>query len=93
MDEKSRDGVASFLCIGDVLPPAAIPMFTKMGAISSMNWHINVLVDDVATKDGWWHIESNQSAASDGYSSQIMRYWNTDGVLVAEAIQSVAIFV
>ena len=92
-DETSRYGVASFLCIGDVLPPAAMPMFTRMGPISSMNWHINILVDDVVTQEGWWHIETKQSAARNGYSSQIMRYWNTDGVLVAEAIQSVAIFV
>ena len=40
-----------------------------------------------------WHIETKQTAAKDGYSSQIMRYWNQNGLLVAEGMQFVAIFV
>lgn len=91
-DDLSREGEASFLTLGDVLPPAALPMFTKMGPISSVNWMINIINDPI-TEDGWWHVESKLTAARDGYSSQIMRYWNTDGLLVAEGIQTVAIFV
>jgi len=30
-DEASRDGIASLLCIADVLPPAAMPMLKKNG--------------------------------------------------------------
>lgn len=92
-DEASRDSMTSFVTLGDVLPPAALPMFTKMGPVSSVNWMLNILVDDPVTTDGWWHVETTLTAASGGYASQVMRYWNTDGVLVAEGMQAVAIFV
>jgi len=91
-DAASRNGIASLLCISDVLPPAALPMFTKMGPVSSVNFTLNILVDEPQTDDGWWHIETRLSAAQGGYSSQIMRIWNMDGVLVAEGMQCVAIF-
>jgi len=91
-DAASRDGMGSLLCISDVLPPAAIPMFKKMGPISSVNFTLNILVDTPETEDGWWQVETRQSAATGGYSSQIMRIWNTDGVLVAEGMQCVAVF-
>ena len=57
-----------------------------------MSWIFNVLMDVPATEDGWWHIESKLTAARGGYSSQVMRIWNTDGKLVVEGLQSIAIF-
>ena len=92
MDSKSRTGLESLLCIGDVLPPAAMPLMRQMAPISSMSWIFNLLTDNPQTKDGWWHIESRLTAASGGYSSQLMRIWNTDGELTVEGMQSVAIF-
>lgn len=92
-DEASRDGLGSFLTLGDLLPPAALPMFNQMGPVSSMNWQINVLDDMPTTEDGWWQVETKLTAANGGYSSQIMRYWNRAGKLCAEAVQSVTIFI
>ena len=92
-DQKSRQGLASLLAISDVLPPAAMPMLTQMAPVSSVNFTLNLLTAKVITHQGWWHIESQQSAAQDGYSSQIMRIWNSEGVLVAEGMQCVAIFI
>ncbi len=92
-NEGSRKGMASLLCLADVLPPAALPMFKQMGQVSSMTWIFNVLVDDPQTEDGWWHIETDLTAAQGGYASQVMRIWNTQGELVVEGMQSVAIFI
>lgn len=92
-DRASRTGNAGFLALGDLLPPAALPMFTTYGPVSSMNWQMNILEPEIGTTDGWWDVETRLTAATHGYSSQIMRFWNYDGVLVAEGIQSVAIFV
>lgn len=92
-DEESRNSVASFLTLSDVLPPAALPLFNKIGPVSSVNFMLNILVDNPKTENGWWHAETKLTAAQGGYASQIMRFWNTDGVLVAEGMQSVAIFV
>jgi acyl-CoA thioesterase len=85
--------MASLLCIADVLPPAALPLFKRMGPVSSMTWIFNVLSDNPRTDDGWWHIETDLTAARNGYSSQIMRIWSTRGELVVEGVQSVAIFI
>jgi acyl-CoA thioesterase len=63
-----------------------------MGPVSSVNWMINFL-GEPETEDGWWHIETKETATANGYSSQIMRFWNASGDLVAEGMQSVAIFV
>jgi len=92
-DIASRNGIDAFMALGDVLPPAAAPTFKKMGPISSMNWQMNILVDDIDSEDGWYQVETNQTAAKDGYSSQPMRFWDRGGRLVAEGFQSVSIFV
>lgn len=91
-DPASRDGIGSLLCIGDVLPPAAMPLLRKFAPVSSMSWIFNLLTDTPETDDGWWHIESRLTAAAGGYSSQVMRIWNMAGELVVEGLQSVAIF-
>lgn len=91
-DPASRGGIESLLCIGDVLPPAAMPLMRKFAPVSSMSWMFNLLTDTPQTEDGWWQVESRLTAARGGYSSQIMRIWNTAGVLVVEGMQSIAIF-
>lgn len=91
-DASSREGIVSLLTLGDVLPPAAMPTFKTFGPVSSVNWQMNFL-SDVTTADGWWHVETRQTAARDGYSSQVMHFWNHAGDLVAEGMQSVAIFI
>lgn len=91
-DKLSRDSIGSFLTLGDVLPPAAAPTMKSMSAISSMNWQMNILEPELGTEDGWWQIETKQTAAKDGYSSQVMRFWNRSGILIAEGMQSVAVF-
>lgn len=83
----------ALLCIGDILPPAVYPMLKKPGPNSSMTWICNVLDDDLSTEDGWWQVETDLSAARDGYSSQVMRAWNSRGDLVLDGMQAVAVFV
>ena len=91
-DAASRDGVEALLCLGDVLPPAAMPLMRSFAPVSSMSWMFNLLSDNPQTDDGWWHVEARLTAANGGYSSQVMRIWNTDGELVVEGMQSIAIF-
>lgn len=91
-DPASRNGIEALLCIGDVLPPAAMPLMRQFAPVSSMSWIFNVLSENPQTDDGWWHIESSLTAAIGGYSSQVMRIWNTDGRLIVDGMQSIAIF-
>ena len=90
-DEASREGEAALLCLADILPPAALTVMTKMGPVSSMTWICNFLRDS-KTRDGWYQVEADLTAALDGYSSQVMRIWNTDGELIVEGMQSITIF-
>jgi hypothetical protein len=79
--------------IADVLPPAVFPMCRKPGPNSSVTWICNLLSGTPGTRDGWWMLETDLTAARDGFSSQVMRGWNTDGELVIDGMQSVVIFV
>lgn len=87
-----REGMVGLISIADLLPPAAFPMLRIPGPNSSVNWIANVMSARPQTRDGWWMIETDLSAGADGYSSQVMRMWNTDGELVMDGMQSVLIF-
>ncbi|MBK0328167.1 thioesterase family protein [Rhodobacteraceae bacterium F11138] len=92
-DAEMWDRPEALIGIADVLPPAVFPICRRPGPNSSMTWICNFLSGAPATRDGWWMMETDLTAARDGYSSQVMRVWNTDGELVVEGMQSVVIFV
>jgi acyl-CoA thioesterase len=85
--------IEGLVAIADLPPPAVFTMLTRPGPNSSVNWIVNLLDEAPATRDGWWMIESAMTAGHDGYSSQVMRVWNSDRVLVIDGMQSVLIFV
>lgn len=87
------DPALHLLAIGDALPPAAIRLLGDGRApMSSLNWQINLLDPLAATRDGWWLLSSRSAYAVGGNSGQAMAIHNADGVLVAEGMQSVALF-
>ncbi|MEM7067966.1 MAG: thioesterase family protein [Pseudomonadota bacterium] len=92
-DENMRNSMDGLIAIADVLPPAVFPMLRTPGPNSSVNWICNFLAERPQTRDGWWMLENQLSAGSNGYSSQLMRIWNTEGELVVDGMQSVVIFV
>lgn len=92
---RERDGLhpaVELLAVGDVLPPAAMALFTRPGPISSMTWTLNLLTPELSARDGWWWTTAQAESAQGGSSSQRMAIWNADGVQVASASQSVAVF-
>ena len=91
-DKASQTGMASLLCIADILPPGIFPMLRQFGPNSSMNWLCNFLVETPQTEDGWWHLETSMSAANHGYSSQSMRVWNSEGRMVIDGMQACLTF-
>lgn len=91
--DENASGMPALLALADMPPPAVVPMFKTFKPISSMTWMINVLSNAPASRDGWWLLESRADNAADGYSSQDMLVWNSDGVLAIAGRQSIAIFV
>lgn len=91
-DRSGLDPVGELIGIGDTLPPGAMSSMERMGPISSINWSLTVLTDTPRTDDGWWLLETSSNAMAQGFSSETLRMWNSDGVQVMHGLQSVAIF-
>ncbi len=91
-DRVERETEQRVLALGDLLPPSTLPMMTTLAPISSVNWHFDLLTDDVSTEDGWYLLSSRAQSAGDGWSAQDMAMWASDGRPLAAARQLVAIF-
>ncbi|WP_428332050.1 thioesterase family protein [Novosphingobium sp.] len=91
-DREGLDPYAEMIAIGDTLPPGSIRAIERPGPLSSINWSLTVLGEDMTTRDGWWLLETESNHLADGFSSETLRMWNTDGVEVMRGLQSVAIF-
>ncbi len=90
--EQVEANTTALLALGDMPPPAVLPMFKEFAPISSMNWSVNFLQTEFSTKDGWWLMRTCGEDAKQGYSSQDMQVWNSDKQLVMTGRQSVAVF-
>ena len=88
----SLDTISQLILMGDVLPPGAMRAMRRQGPISSINWSFNLLDTAPQTKDNWWLAETASQHANEGYSSERLRLWNSDGQQVLDGLQSVAIF-
>ncbi len=86
------DPISELILMGDTLPPSAARIMQRRGPISSINWSFNVLDPEPRTTDGWWLAETASDHANQGYSSERLRLWNTDGKQMLSGIQAVAIF-
>ena len=86
------DPVAEILCMCDSLPPSVMGLLDKNAMVSSMNWQINIIAEELTTQDGWWLIDSHTHHADHGASSQYMSIWNSRRELMATAMQSVAYY-
>ncbi|MEO1028375.1 MAG: thioesterase family protein [Pseudomonadota bacterium] len=91
-DPTARNRPEAALCLADCLPPSAFPMMKQFGPNSSVNWICNFFHENLKSEGGWYQVESTLTATMHGYSSQVMRMWNTSGDMVVDGMQSVLIF-
>jgi acyl-CoA thioesterase len=92
-DRVGLDPEVELIAIADALPPAAMALAKAWGPISTTTWQLNLVTDAPATRDGWWLLDATTLHAGNGSSSQMMTLWNRDGMAVATATQSVALFI
>jgi acyl-CoA thioesterase len=92
-DRAGLHPAVELIAIADALPPAAMSLATQWGPISTTTWQLNLIQDQPETQDGWWLLEAKTDQAAHGHSTQSMTIWNRDGVLIATALQNIAIFV
>lgn len=93
VDAPTCDPATALLAIADGLPPSAMALFDQFGPISTTNWTIHFLSDDLATEDGWWLIRSQSRYVRAGFSVQDLTIWNSAGRAVAAGGQGVGIYV
>lgn len=91
-DEAHRQSIEGLVCLADGLPPAAMTMMSDFSPVSSMTWMFDIVGDSTATDEGWWLCRSTQESVGEGYSSQRMAIWNTQGQPVLLGRQNCAIF-
>ena len=91
-NREELDPISELIWLGDVLPPGAMRAMQRQGPISSINWSFNLLETNPQTEDGWWVSENASQHANNGYSSERLRLWNSEGQQVIDGLQSVAIF-
>jgi acyl-CoA thioesterase len=82
----------SVLALADAPPPAAMSMLTGPARISSMTWMAEFLTDDIQSRDGWFLARHVADTSKDGYNSQAMTLWNTDGQPIMIGRQTIAVF-
>lgn len=91
-DRAGLTGEGELIGIGDTLPPGSMRAMERPGPISSINWSLTLLGPVPTTNDGWWLMETRSNHMADGFSSETLRLWNSDGLEVMHGLQSVAIF-
>ncbi len=91
-EDHSLDTVSQLVLMGDVMPPGAMRVMQRMGPISSINWSFNVLEPEAKSKDGWFLAENASQHADNGYSSERLRMWDSEGRQMLDGLQCVAIF-
>ena len=78
--------------LADLLGPAALTAVREpIRAVSSTNWSLSLLTD----ADHARRLVADAPATrfiKDGYSSQLIQVWNSDGRRVMDAMQMQAIF-
>lgn len=92
-DTAGLDPMVQIMAVADALPPAVIRLLGGgFPPVSSLTWILNMLTANPSTTNDWWLLSAKSDFARNGCSSQTMRIWNADGQLMAEGMQSVAIF-
>lgn len=91
-DNQSRESIEGLVALADALPPAAMALFNEPAPVSTMTWQFDVVADPPETRDGWWLCRSTTQTVRDGYSSQEMAVWSTQGQPVVIGRQNVAVF-
>ena len=91
-DRSGLDPVGELVGIGDALPPGSARAMQRMGPISSITWALTILGEVPPTRDGWWLLETRSNHMANGFSSETLRLWNSEGVEVMHGLQSVAVF-
>ena len=81
------------VAMADFIPPIALSFLKERVAAASLNWMLELLVDDVSALplEGW-RLDAHLTAAAAGYTHQSLELWGPGGVPVALGRQTMVVF-
>lgn len=81
------------LVLGDMWPPAVLPMYNRVAPASSLSWNLDLiqLPQDIAG-DAWFQYDVKTEFAANGYGYTQAKIWNDAGQLIALSRQTVTVF-
>ena len=80
------------LALSDTPPPAALSLYDQFTPLSTMTWAIDIMSTDLASPDGWYLAQLKATTVADGYSTQSMGLWTSNGRPILASQQCVALF-
>jgi acyl-coenzyme A thioesterase PaaI-like protein len=81
------------VAMADFIPPIALSFLTTPVPAASLNWMLELLVEDVGSLplEGW-RLDVQMAAAHNGYVNQSLTLWGPGGVPVALGRQTMVVF-
>ncbi|HXF79518.1 MAG TPA: thioesterase family protein [Usitatibacter sp.] len=93
MRDPARASEYHVLAMADFIPPIALSFLTERAAAASLNWMLELLVDDVgALPLEGWRLDAHMVAAGEGYTHQSLELWGPGGLPVALGRQTMVVF-
>jgi len=93
MRDTGRASEYHVVAMADFIPPIALSFLKERAAAASLNWMLELLVDDVgALPLEGWRVDAHMVAAADGYTHQSLELWGPGGLLVALGRQTMVVF-
>lgn len=84
---------AALFLLGDVWPPAVLPLVKGVAPGSSMTWTFEPVQLPADRSGGdWWQYQATTDVLHDGYGHCAARIWDDRGNLVALSRQTVVVF-
>ena len=93
MRDQGRVTEFHVVAMADFIPPIALSYLKTPVAAASLNWMLELLVEDVSALplDGW-RLDAQMTAAHNGYINQSVVLWGPGGVSVALGRQTMVVF-
>jgi len=91
--DPAATSLSALVALADMPPPPAMALFPQFGPISTMTWSLDVVGLPREDDDGWRLLRTRAETIGEGYSTQEMHLWDSQGRPLILARQNVAIFV
>ena len=91
--DEAATSLSALVALADAPPPPAMTLFKQFGPISTMTWALDIVGLPGEEDGGWRLLRTRAETIADGYSTQEMHLWDSQGRPLVLARQNVAVFV